>query len=136
MKNLWLPRLEQTDDGALGVLTIGGRLVDLFTLEPDALDPHKPQIPAGTYPVRRFHGKKYPDTYEIVVPGHTAVLFHWGNTEDDTQMCILLGNSPGELEGERAVLNSVFAWEQFMKFMNKDNGQITIVDCYPKIIGA
>jgi hypothetical protein len=119
VKELKIVRLEETDEGAVGVLLIDG-LVHSFTLEPDSGDKKKSQIPLGSYHVRRFHGNKWKDTFEIVVPGHTAVLFHSGNTEEHTQMCVLLGEKEGYLKGERAVLESGMAFKSFMEIMGED----------------
>lgn len=119
MRELKIVRLEETDQGAIGVLLIDG-LVHCFTLEPDSGDKKKSQIPLGSFHVRRFHGAKWKDTFEIVVPGHTAVLFHSGNTEEHTQMCVLLGEKEGWLKGDRAVLESGKAFEAFMKIMGGD----------------
>ena len=46
-------RLEQTDEGALGTLLFDGR-VFCTTLEPDAGDPQRNQIPAGIDPHELF----------------------------------------------------------------------------------
>jgi hypothetical protein len=119
MKELKIVRLEETPKGAVGVLLIDG-LVHSFTLEPDSGDKKKSQIPLGCFHVKRFHGAKWKDTFEIVVPGHTAVLFHSGNTEEHTQMCVLLGEKEGYLKGERAVLESGMAFKSFMEIMGED----------------
>jgi hypothetical protein len=122
-------RLEQTKQGALGALLING-LVFCWTLQPDVTDEHF-QIPAALYDYRRFHGVKHPDTYEIIVPGHTALLFHSGNTEADTEGCILLGGHVGTLKGERAVLESENIFKDFMKIMgNTQAGKVMFIDCY------
>ena len=49
--------------------------------------------------------------------GHTALLFHSGNVEDHTRGCILLGQYPAKLMGERAVLNSGTTFKKFMALM-------------------
>ena len=105
-------RLESTLDGALGILLLDSKIF-CFTLQPDK-DDSKYHIPAGEYLCKRFHGTKWVDTFEIVVPGHTAVLFHAGNTEADTKGCVLLGSSVGKLKGQRAVQNSGKTFEDFM----------------------
>jgi hypothetical protein len=49
-------------------------------------------IPPGRYRCRRIRSPKFGNTYEICdVPGRTHVLFHAGNTIEDTQGCILVG---------------------------------------------
>jgi hypothetical protein len=116
-----LVRLEQTDQGALGVLLLNNEIF-CFTLEPDANEKGKLYIKQGVYHCQRFHGTKWPNTFEIVVPGHTAVLFHAGNTEADTLGCVLLGATTGKLKGYRAVLNSGATFREFMARMDGLNG--------------
>jgi hypothetical protein len=49
-------------------------------------------IPAGRYRCRKLRSPKFGSTYEICdVPGRTHVLFHAGNTIEDTAGCILVG---------------------------------------------
>lgn len=110
MINVDICRLEQSNDGTIGAMRVNNQAV-CWTLEPS---PDRFVIPAGDYLCRSFHGAKYSDTFEILVPGHTAVLFHWGNTEDDTLGCVLLGFSVGWLAGKRAVLQSRNAFKYFM----------------------
>ena len=119
MKKLRIVRLEQSDEGALGVLLIEG---DIFcvTLEPDVSDPSKFQIPEGTYQIKRFHGHKWKDTFEVPVAGHTAILFHAGNVEAETEGCILLGKSAGSLRMSRAILNSGNTFRAFMQIMKDE----------------
>lgn len=113
-----LIRVEASDQGALGVLLINGSAF-CCTLEPDANDPVKGHIKPGVYDCFRFSGTKWKDTFEIAVPGHTAVLFHSGNIEADSMMCVLLGASFGNLRGHRAVLNS---GETFKNFLDRTKG--------------
>lgn len=105
-------RLEQTQEGAIGSLVIEGELF-CNTLEPDIWG-DKPQISIGQYKCKRFSGTKWKDTFEIIVDGHTAVLFHSGNTKDHTDMCVLLGQYTGYINHKRAVLNSDATFKKFM----------------------
>lgn len=107
-------RLEQSDQGAIGVLLLDTEIF-CFTLEPDINERGKLYIVQGVYHCQRFHGAKWPDTFEIIVPGHTAVLFHSGNVEADTQGCVLLGATVGKLKGNRAVLNSGATFNEFLQ---------------------
>lgn len=128
--NARLVRLEQTSQGALGVLLLDNRIF-CFTLEPDVTESRKLYIPAGDYKCKRFHGIKWPNTFEIIVEGHTAVLFHAGNVEADTHGCVLLGATTGKLKGQRAVLNSGITFENFMNMLyNETEFELKIVDCY------
>ncbi len=65
----------------------------------------------------RYHKGGY-DTYEILVPGHSRVLFHRGNTEEDSLGCIIVGESFGELKNKTAVLDSKGGFAEFMALMN------------------
>lgn len=85
------------------------------------------RIPAGTYVCRRtvYHRHGF-ETFEITgVIGRDRILFHPGNTEEDTDGCVLLGMRAGLLEvvdeetGERrrkmAVVESQRAFALFME---------------------
>ena len=120
-------RLEMSKQGALGVLLMDD-VIFCFTLEPDITEKRKLYIQQGVYHCQRFHGTRWKDTFEILVPGHTAVLFHAGNTEADTQMCILLGSTIGKLKGNRAVLNSGISFSSFMKKMGDDQEAVLFIE--------
>ena len=113
MHDVIIVRLEETSQGALGVMVLFG-VIFCFTLEPDSNDPEKFIVQAGEYRCRRFHGVKWRNTFEIIVPGHTAILFHAGNVEADTDACVLLGSTTGKLKGDRAVLNSGATFKAFL----------------------
>lgn len=128
--------LEQSEQGALGALLFDGEIF-CFTLQPDINDPKRFYIPPGEYICRRFHGVKWPDTFEIVRPGtngvdgHTDLLFHAGNAETDSLGCILLGSSVFKLKGFRAVSNSGLTFKLFLDYTKKVNEfPLKIVDCY------
>lgn len=120
---LTLTRFASTPDGVLG------RLGPWCTLEEEALGnrPNVSCIPAGTYLCRRsrYHAGGY-DTFEITgVPNRSRILFHIGNTEEDTAGCILVGKRFGVLvrtdedTGRKApklaVLDSRTAFREFME---------------------
>ena len=128
-------RLEQTDQGALGALVLDGQYFCSF-LMPDA-GGDKFQIPSGQYKCKRFHGNKWKDSFEIIVEGHTALLFHAGNIEEHTEGCVCLGQYPGKLRGKRAVLNSGKTFKAFMERMEGINEtDLEIVDLYSSGFGA
>lgn len=129
-----LSRAERTPDGVFGTLRVPG-LPLLFTCEEE--DQHNARnvscIPAGTYPLRRtvYHKHGY-ETFEVCeVPGRSRILIHPGNTEEDTQGCILIGLSRGRLTvrdedtgkstSKRAVLSSKRAFAAFMERMSGIN---------------
>lgn len=82
------------ESGIFGRLEVSPNLT-LSTLEHsyDLL----PKVPEGIYEcVRGIHRLKSMDhgfeTFEIAgVPGHSNILFHCGNTESDSEGCVLLG---------------------------------------------
>src|SRR5690606_28834245 len=87
------------------------------------------RIPAGTYQCAPYSGIKYKDVYIVKdVPGRTAILFHWGNTEKDTEGCILLGNKKGTLAGQPAVLESKKCFERLRTLLGKEPFTIVVED--------
>jgi len=125
-----LPRLEMSDQGALGVLMFDEHCF-CCTLEPDKDDKDKLYIPQGVYTCKRFHRARWTNTFEILVKGHTDVLFHAGNIEADTKGCIVLGSSFGKLKGQRAVLNSGATFAVFLQITADYNSfPLLITDHY------
>jgi hypothetical protein len=129
-------RLEDHNEGSLGVLIFDERLF-CFTLEPDSKDPAKPPIPAGTYPLKHFSGYKHKNTLEVVVPGHTAVLFHSGNIEADSEMCVLIARDPGYLyineKRIRAILDSRSVYRKFQQEIVaavSEGDKVEFLNCY------
>lgn len=103
-----LVRYYSGDDCTLGVLS-DGKGFYLYTLENPWLDnaPNISCIPCGTYNVISHTGTKYKDVWRLEgVDGRYTILIHWGNTAKNTEGCILVGTSVGELSGRRAVLSS------------------------------
>jgi hypothetical protein len=125
---LTLKRVSMTDDGVIGVLLSGTYPVCL-TLEEEWRDNAKgiSCIPEGSYLCKRTITPKHGETFEVMnVPGgRTAILFHSGNTESDTQGCILTGmeysfidavdEESGIKEKQIAVLRSREAFKLFME---------------------
>ena len=112
---LELVRVAVGADGAFGVLVQDGR-PRWLTCERTFEDrPERIVIPAGRWPCSRtvFMKRGYP-TFEIHVPDHERVLFHKGNTEDDSRGCVLVGLSFGEHQDKPAILESARAFEDFM----------------------
>ena len=133
MKIVELIRLEEGEQGTIGVLKIN-KQVFCYTLEPtDKLNkPNESCIPAQQYRCASVHSSRFGMTFEVMnVPGRSHVLFHRGNTQDDTLGCILLGQTVGKLKGERAVLNSGNTFKEFMFNMGSHQGfHLTIKECF------
>ena len=52
-------------------------------------------------------------------PRHEFVLIHWGNTDDSTDGCLIIGGATGTIEGQQAVLSSRACYEKFYPIMAK-----------------
>lgn len=129
-----LVRLEENyEHGTFGVLKLN-KQVFCWTLEPR--DEENAQdissIPAQQYDCRRYSSEKYPYTFQVMdVPGRSNVLFHAGNTDDDTAGCILLGETLGKLSGDRAILNSGRTFDRFMAVLEDfDELSLTIHEVF------
>jgi hypothetical protein len=92
----------------------------------DVKIPGETRIPAGTYSIRLRKFGRHHDSYstrfpwhkgmlEIVgVPGFTDILIHIGNEETDTDGCVLVGDTIGNNQIDKAVLGlSVQAYKRF-----------------------
>lgn len=64
-------------------------------------------IPAGNYVVRPYSGTKFKEVFILEnVPNRSAILIHWGNTEDHTAGCILVGRAFGNFGQKRGITAS------------------------------
>jgi hypothetical protein len=75
-------------------------------------------IPSSIYTCERVMSPKYGTTFEVKdVFNRSNILIHWGNLDDNTQGCILLGESFGVLKGEPAIMDSMKAFKEFMQIL-------------------
>ena len=107
-------RFSSQDESTLGVLSdvTDGRKFLAFTLEDEYRETKvagETRVPAGTYKITLrtvggFHGKyaaKYGDMHKGMlwvrdVPNFEYILIHVGNTDDNTEGCLLVGNTSQE----------------------------------------
>ena len=88
----------------------------------------KTAIPTGIYDVIVDYSNRFKKNmpHIINVPGFEGIRIHSGNTEEDTDGCILLGTRDGNL-----VANSRVAYDKFILILintlKKDKVNITIV---------
>lgn len=125
--NLILKRKSAEEAGIFGCLSsLDGSAIVAQTLEhafpiPDQPGQYAPVIPPGTYTcVRGMHQLAHMsapfETFEITgVQHHSKLLFHTGNLNEDSEGCVLLGQSLGQLDGAKAVLESHDAFKNFMQ---------------------
>jgi hypothetical protein len=113
-------RFDSGSEDTFGRLYIDGKL-QCMTLEDEFREVKKKgdtRIPAGTYKVgKRYSPSKSPKTgHDMLwikdVPGFQYILIHTGNTEDDTEGCLIVGTKIGKLNGKRAVLDSKLAYNK------------------------
>lgn len=128
--NLILTRTEATQDGIFSELTDENGTHVCVTLE-HAYDSgegngsYAPKLKPGTYQCvrgqHRLAKMKLPfTTFEITgVPGHTNILFHVGNYNDDSEGCILLGKMTTYLENHKCITHSKDTFASFMDMQNK-----------------
>ena len=128
---LKLKRVADNEDATFGVL-INGNIPFAVTLEPAWEDNKKgiSCIPSGPYSCKRVKSPKFGDTFEILdVEGRTHILFHKGNSERNTQGCVLIAEEFGRLNGKAAVLASGRGFTEFMSILKEvDEFELIIED--------
>lgn len=117
MPNLLLTRVYIGPEGAFSTLAEDNKPPFAVALEHTYGNDVK--LPVGKYTCRRgLHQLKNGPpfiTFEVMdVPGHSGILFHKGNVEDDSEGCILLGLQFGNIQGQPAVMQSASAFIFFM----------------------
>ena len=129
-----LIRVGQSGRGTFGVIRFGA-VPFALTLEPPWRDNQENVscIPPGRYRCERIRSPKFGWTFEVKnVPNRTHVLFHSGNTLEDTHGCILVGE---EFSGtwEKPVLAS--SQRGFIEFLNCLEGvnafELNVLDAPP-----
>lgn len=114
-------------DCTVGRLYIDG-VMKCFTME-DEMRAVKVKgetaIPYGTYELGMRYSPKFSPkfSHEMLwvknVPNFEYVLIHWGNTDDDTDGCLLLGDKIGIIKGQTAVLNSINTYKEIYAIIVK-----------------
>lgn len=70
-------------------------------------------------------------TFEIKnVPDHDGIIFHVGNYNEDSEGCVLLGSSIGNMvNGDKMLTGSIDAFNKFMSIMKyEDEFQLIVED--------
>jgi len=122
-------RFKSDDDATLSMLYVDGEF-ECFGLEDEYRQtkvPKETRIPAGIYKmgVRTVGGfdyrytRKFPEFHQGMleiknVPGFEYVLIHVGNTDEDTDGCLLVGCGANTC-GELSVSSSVAAYRKLYR---------------------
>jgi len=103
-----------------------------FTLEHSYVQPDGsflPKLPDGLYTCQRGQHRLASmnnsfETFEITkVPGHTNILFHKGNYNNDSEGCVLVGAA----FGQGCILESAIAFGTFLQAQEGvDSFQLTV----------
>jgi hypothetical protein len=133
MDTVILKRVAMDRQGTFGVLISGGAPFAL-TLERPWLDNARDVscIPEGRYACVKVDSPGFGETFEVTdVPERTSILFHAGNTVEDSQGCILVGRRFGTLGGRPAVLSSRQAMGDLMGRLRGVEGfGLVIKNCF------
>ena len=126
--NLKLKRKEYRADGIFGEITDANGNFLFISLEhaypvEGAL---AAKVPNGTYVCKRgvheLHDGVSFETFEVIVPNHTGILFHIGNYGSDSEGCFLVASGMGNtLAGGKMVTDSKNAFIKFMTLQNSIN---------------
>ena len=112
--NLVISRLWPVTVATVGMLTVNGA-DECFTLELPIRDGFPGSaISSGTYPIKMRWSARFerPMPHVDDVPGRTAIEIHDGNTVENTDGCILVGNvrlSPTSIGESRAASDALNA---------------------------
>lgn len=119
---LTLTRKEFREDGIFSELTDENGKLIAHTLE-HSYD-MKPKLYDGEFTcargMHRLEGMTHDfETFEITgVSGHTDILFHTGNTNDDSAGCVLLGSAVyQDSTGRQEVINSKATFNEFLNLL-------------------
>lgn len=94
-------------------------------------------IPSGSYLCQWLKSPAHGMCYHVTgVKGRSEIEIHLGNWAGDKQLgkkcdirgCIVLGRKLGKLDGQRAVIESGAALEEFQNDLNQEDFQLVIHD--------
>ena len=124
MKMLTLKRVATGVQGTFGVLLDGDEPFCLTCEDPwSGNQANVSCIPDGVYLCGRVLSPKFGETFEVLrVTDRTHILYHRGNTAEDTHGCILLGEQYERMAGAWGISRS---GEAFKEFMARLTGQTT-----------
>lgn len=118
---LLLNRTDFLDNCTIGKLSIQGTDTTFFTLERK----RGLSIPPGTYAVVINYSGRFARMMPQIlnVPGFTGIRIHPGNTDADTEGCVLVGT---DWPGGDFITQSKVAFEKLFSLMEHDTGGMEI----------
>jgi hypothetical protein len=133
MLNLKLTRIESNNKGVYGILSINHKVICVTLERPWAGNTINIScIPVGSYLCRPINSGKFGATYEVTeVPGRTNILFHAGNSIEDTKGCILVGTNltlRSDTEQDKFIRESRIALKFFKSLIRDHDFILTIMD--------
>ena len=107
---------EPHDKFTFGEMAIDGQYECLTLEDPVRMGPKIPgntAIPAGTYKVTIDHSNRFNCLMPHIldVPGFEGIRIHAGNTPENTEVCILVG----QLRGSNSILSSRAAFQPLFR---------------------
>jgi hypothetical protein len=131
--SLTLRRLERNGFATYGQIVDDVEKAVCVTLERPWADnaPNVSSIPAGTFTFhRRLSPKRGYDVFITQdVPGRSDIEIHKGNLPSDSEGCILVGSTFGDLDAKHGITGSANAFERFMdRLKGVDSFTLTVID--------
>ena len=124
---LYLKRIHKTEHSTIGELYIDGKF-QCYTLEDverEVKIKNETEIPKGTYKIVITYSNRFKKQLPLLlnVPNFEGIRIHSGNTNHDTEGCILIGQTRSNdfIGSSRNAFN-----ELFKKIKNEKNIEITI----------
>jgi hypothetical protein len=129
-----LIRVGQSPRGTFGVLR-HGQVPFVLTLERpwQENEPNLSCIPPGHYVCQRIRSLKFGVTFEVQhVPDRAHVLFHSGNTLEDTRGCILVGEEFSGTWDKPMLASSQRGFTEFLAMLDGANAfELHIMEAPP-----
>jgi hypothetical protein len=127
---LTLRRVAVVEAGAFGVLMDEKSIPFAVTLErtyKSAAGPWTKLRPGSKMCVSRMYVRGGYRTFEIMEPGHSAILFHRGNVEAHSEGCVLVGDQFAMIGAAAGIGMSTQAFAEFMALAGTVSGfELTI----------
>lgn len=124
---LALDRVEYDKDATIGVLSVDGEY-ECLILEDEVRAikvPGETAIPPGTYPIVITWSPKFKRRLPLLlnVPGFEGIRIHCGNSDTDTEGCLLPGESMTVQLGKPFLLHSKAAFDRLYEKLLEAEGR-------------